>query len=293
MTEKGKNKMKKNYSRLFIRKCTQLDLDKICDLQKEVLGELNDKEILRENTQDMFVKCVQTPNLTIGIFDGLELVGLAIFVDESGNDEDLSRDLVKHTVSLAVNFKLVIVRKEYRGNGFQNALMWILEKSAYNQGFTHMCTTVSDKNIYSLHNIQAMGYQYDHNALKYGGLSRKVFVKDISKSVSSYNKMILSIISSIEGKREPNALVIEGINFDRCFEGEISIANTGDIIEYEDIDTAKIYYALLVKKFTPMILMFNPEKGCLSFMDFSYNISSLKLKKVWINTVRSTGNSAD
>lgn len=277
--------MREKYNRLVLKKCTMSDVDQIYNFQKIIIDGLVDKEVLRENSRSMFERCVQTPNLTIGVFDSSELIALAIFVDERGNEEDLSRDLVNHDVDIAANFKLIMVKKEYRGNGFQKALMWILERYAYNHGFTHLCTTVSNKNIYSLNNIKDSGYEYDHNAIKYGGLSRDVFVKDISKSVSPYNKMILNVINSIENKRGSNELVIEGINFDKCFEGEFSIATTGDILEYEDSDSGKNYYALLFSKFTPMVLICIPEKDSLQFVDFSYNISSLKLQKVWINTV--------
>lgn len=34
-----------------------------------------------------------------------------------------------------------------------------------------------------------------------------------------------------------------------------------------------------------MVLICIPEKNCIQFIDFSYNISSLNLQKVWINTV--------
>ena len=163
--------------------------------------------------------------------------------------------------------------------------MWILEKYAYSHGFTHLCTTVSEKNIYSLHNIKEAGYEYDHSEIKYEGLPRAVFVKDIYKYVSLYNKMILGTIGFLENKSEPNALVVEGINFTKCFEGEISFASTGDILEYNDLDSGKTYYGLFVKKITSMVLVFVPERRSLQLIDFSYDINSLKLKRVWINTI--------
>ena len=42
--------------------------------------------------------------------------------------------------------------------------------------------------------------------------------------------MILGIIDSIEGKNEPDALVIERINFERYFQGDLAVASTGDIL---------------------------------------------------------------
>lgn len=271
--------MKSKYNEYTLRRCTVQDVDQIYELQTIIINGLDNKEILRQNAKDMFEHCVQEPNLTIGVYNKEELIAVSIFVVEHGV-EDLSLDLVCHEVSVSANYKLIMVKKEYRGNGFQKALMWVMEKYAYNNGFTHLCTTVSEKNTYSLHNIEEIGYEYDHDAIKYGGLPRCVFVKNIEKSVSLYNKRILKVIGALENKREP----LEGINFSKCFQGDLSFASTGDILEYQDLDSGKVYYGLLIKKFTLMVLIYVPENCCLQLVDFSYNINRLKCQRVFINT---------
>lgn len=275
--------MKSRYNEYILRKCTVQDVSQIFELQEIIIDELDNKELLRQNERRMFEHCVQEPNLTVGIYDKEELIAVAIFVVEHG-EEDLSLGLICHDVNLSANLKLVMVKKAYRGNGFQRALMWILEKYAYTNGFTHLCTAVSEKNIYSLHNVKEAGYEYDHNAVKYGGLSRCVFVKDIRQSVSPYNKMILKVIGSLENKSEPNALIEEGIDLNKCFQGELSFASTGDILEYQDLDSGKVYYGLLIKKITWMVLIYISEYNRLQLVDFSYNINRLKFQKVLINT---------
>ncbi len=276
--------MKNKYNGYILRKCVAQDISQIYELQEIIIAELDDKEILRNNDKRMFERCVQRPNLTIGVYDREELIAVAIFVVEHG-EEDLSIDLVCHEVNTSANFKLVMVKKAYRGNGFQKALMWILEKYAYSCNFTHLCTTVSEKNIFSLHNVKELGYEYDHNAVKYGGLPRCVFVKDIKRSVSSYNKIILEVIGTLKNKSEPNALVMEGIDLTKCFQGELSFASTGDILEYQDLDFGEIFYGLLLKENALKVLIYVPENYCLQLVDFSYNIGSLKFQRVWINTV--------
>lgn len=276
--------MKHRYDEFFLRKCTIKDVDQIFDFQKEIISGLKDKEVLRENEKSKFEFCVQEPSLTVGLYREEELVAIGIFVVEQGI-EDLSLDLVCHKVDVSANFKLIMVKEEYRGNGFQRALMHILEKYAYSLGFTHLCTTVSEKNIYSLHNVKEVGYEYDHSALKYGELSRGVFVKDIKSSISAYNKMIYETINSLEGRKEPNALIVEGINFDKCFPGELFLANTGDMLKYLDSDSGGIFYGLFIKKFTPMVLIYSSEKHCLELLDFSYHIGSLELQEIFLNTV--------
>ena len=161
--------------------------------------------------------------------------------------------------------------------------MWILERNAYFQGFTNLCTTVSENNIYSLRNVIGSGYDFDHDAYKYGGLKRKLYVKDIKHSVGSYNKMILSCINSWEDKKEKNDLILEGINFNNCFQGDISIAQTGDILEYGDTDSGFTVFGMLLRHFQDKVVIYIPHKRNIGIADFSSEISSLKLHNVWIN----------
>lgn len=278
--------MRRSYSSFCLRKCMVQDIDKVYHLQGMVINGLKNKEVLRENTKDMFVQCVKEPNLTLGVYDGGELAAAAILVVKQEKEEDLSLDLEKHKVVFAANLKLVMVKQEYRGNGFQKALMWLLEKYAYNCGITHLCTTVSGKNYYSLNNIKALDYEYDHSAIKYGGLSREVYVKDINSSILSYNKMIMSIISSIENKNEWNTLVTERFNLERCFQGDLTIANTGDIAEYKDFYLDKTYFGLLERKCDLRVFTYISETDGTQMTSISDNENGLKLQKVWINTER-------
>ncbi len=177
--------MHRRCNEFLVRKCTIQDVEKIYQLQMEILAGLKDKDILRYNTKETFQQCIKSPNLTIGMFDKSELIALIILVDGRGTKEDLSIDLEKHQVTRAANFKLVMVKEEYRGNGFQRKLMCIMEKYAKLQGVTHLCTTVSGKNTYSFNNMKALNYEFDHDALMYGGLQRKVLVKKIEDSVGN------------------------------------------------------------------------------------------------------------
>lgn len=168
-----------DYDEIMTHVCTADDVGEILKLQAEVIEGLEKKELLRRNTREMFEHCVQRPNLTIGLFHQDKLIAVGIMVYEKDNSEDLSADLEKFEVGKAANFKLVLVKKEYRGLGLQRALMQLIERYAYAQGYTHLCATVSKENQYSLKNIVSEGYQYDHSAVKYGGMNREVYVKDI------------------------------------------------------------------------------------------------------------------
>ena len=185
----------------ILRLCTPKDIDRIMELQKDIFAGLNDREILRENSREMLLSCLEAPHFTIGIFDREQvLAALAVLYDGRGSEEDLSLGLVNHKVSVPANFKLVLVRKEYRGRGYQRLLMGMLEKYAVSRGFTHLCATVSPKNLHSKANMQAMGYEYDHTQEKYGGVVRDVFVKNIAEETAEYNRdaMLNELIKGIE-----------------------------------------------------------------------------------------------
>lgn len=268
--------MNLNYNKLSLKVCTKNDLDDIWNLQETVIEGLSDKTLLRKNEITMFERCLTNDNVTLGLYDQMNLIALAILVDENGNEEDLSKDLEKHAVIRSANLKLIMVKKEYRGNHLQSALMWILEKYAYNKGYTHLCTTVSASNIFSLHNIQIMGYDYDHSAIKYGGLSREVYVKDIKRDVDTYNDSVYHSINN-------NKVIFKQQDLNQCIQGDLSIASTGDIAEYVHTDTEMIYNGILIKN-QDTIKIIIPDKSQ-SVLPFANKIQQLELKQIWINTL--------
>lgn len=162
-------------TKLSLRICDINDISKIMKLQDEVIDSLEDKSLLRHNEQEMFLSCLKYPNLSLGIFDDEELVALSIFVDARGTDEDLSLNLKKNQVEKCGNYKLVMVKKGYRG-GVQKYIFNYLLYYAKKQGFSHLAVTVAPENSYSLDNILSLGFKVDHEAIKYGGNRRYVCV---------------------------------------------------------------------------------------------------------------------
>ena len=75
------------------------------------------------------------------------------------------------------------------------------------------------------------------------------------------------------------------INLSKYFQGELSFASTGDLLEFQDSDSGEIYYGILVKNLTLMVYIYVPEDGRFTLVDFSYNINGLRLTRVFINAV--------
>ena len=77
-----------------------------------------------------------------------------------------NRSLRKHNVeydeSITGSLGPIMVRKEYVGNGFQSAMMEVLNNYAKDIGMTHMFTKAHSDNIYSIRNILKDGYKVIH-----------------------------------------------------------------------------------------------------------------------------------
>lgn len=273
--------MSRESKELMLRRCNADDLDQIFALQSFVIDGLTDKTLLRNNSRAMFAHCIQDPNITLGLYDGNDLVALAILVDERGSQEDLSKDLVTYHVAVSANLKLIMIKEAYRGRHFQKTLMWILERIAYQRGYTHLCTTVSHENRYSLQNILESGYLYDHSATKYGGLAREVYVKDIHAAVSTYHHQILKQIT--KDKSRENSSWDKPCDLHHYFQGELAIAGTGDLIAYENSLTKTIHYGLYIYDDRPMIYL--PSIDQTQMIPFKQKIDQLQFHAVWINTL--------
>lgn len=263
------------YDKLKIHKCSISDVEHIMELQKEIFEGLTNTEILRKNTIDTFTECAKTPNLTLGIWDADTLIAVAIFVDASGTEEDLSSDLVSCIPKKSANIKLVMVKEKYRGNNMQQIMMLILERYAFERGYTHLCTTVSEKNIYSLQNIIQVGYQFDHNAIKYGGLSRKVFVKDISSNKNFLVKKVLYSVANNFFNKTPSTSTIKTPIQKYYLQSEYALAGTGDILEYRLTNRAEKKLGILINNY----VYFKKNQR----FPFKSCIGKWKLYQVWFN----------
>ena len=178
-----------NYQKLFVKKCDKNELDNILKLQDIIFEELENPSILRRNTTQILAQCLEEPNVTIGVFDQNNLIGLIILVEPTGEETDLRKNLKCHIINSAADFKLIMIKKEYRGYGLQRSLMWLLEKIAYTKGYKFLCVSVSPDNKYSRSNIINAGYEFDHQEYLYGGLIREVYVKKLK--VRNYNADII------------------------------------------------------------------------------------------------------
>ncbi len=164
----------------FIR-CDEDSLEEICAIQEEAFRTLDNPELLRRNSKEVLHACLMEPHTTLGAYYGGRMAAFAVLYVAKDSTENLGRDIgvTEEELSTVANVKLVIVRKEFRGNGLQKLLTQRLEEFARDQGIQTLCATVSPANDYSIRNFEALGYRFYACKTKYGNLKRNIYVKSI------------------------------------------------------------------------------------------------------------------
>ena len=111
------------------RKCTLENLDSICEIQEIAFKNLQNEDILRRNSREMLAACLDEPHYTLGVFYENVLVAFAILFDGGKSAENIGWDIgvSEQDINSVINFKLVIVLPEFRGNKLQKRLISKLE----------------------------------------------------------------------------------------------------------------------------------------------------------------------
>ena len=165
-----------------IRKLDKSYIPQMLSLQEEVLITLKNPDILRRNTYETLEVCFSSPSLVLGAFDKNVFAGFGILYIAGEDSENLAYSLDSHEdLGLYGNIKLVIVRKQYRGNGLQKKFVALFEKYAYDIGIKYLLSTVSPNNLYSSRNLEESGYSVVKQLKKYGGKPRLLYYKNIAK----------------------------------------------------------------------------------------------------------------
>ena len=163
------------------KRCDISHLEDLLAIQEEAFSLLEDDRLLRRNSEEMLASCLGEPHITIGVFDGERMAAFGVLYIAGDSTENLGRKigLCEEEALATANYKLVIVRPEYRGKGLQRTLAGLLEDEARKLGFRHICSSVSPYNLHSARNFEAAGYVRRGHAVLYGGLERDIFYKSL------------------------------------------------------------------------------------------------------------------
>ena len=159
-------------------------LDQVRAVEQEALLRLERPDLLRRNTEQMWRECLQPPHFCLGAWckvttpvnkdkPHLEplLAGFAVlYVPEKGGAEDLSPLLTTINAEpyTSANYKICIVRPDWRGHHLQFQLGQRLAAEAKARGINLLCATVSPYNPASVKSLLQLGYHQDSQLEKYG-----------------------------------------------------------------------------------------------------------------------------
>jgi ribosomal protein S18 acetylase RimI-like enzyme len=174
--------MKIDREKIEFRKLGKSEIGLMLALQNEVLEENEqNKETLRRNTAADCELCYNERSLVLGAFYGGLLIGYGILFFAGADHENLAYCLdAPSDLNDYANVKVIVVRRDYRGNGLQKTFLRIFEAHARLIPVKTLLCTVSPKNEYSGRNFLSCGYRFVKKVKKYGGLERDLYRKDLA-----------------------------------------------------------------------------------------------------------------
>lgn len=182
--------MLQKYKNFKLKKLNKNDITSIYELQNNVFSEGYTEEKLRYNSLSMLDDFFLSKHHSLGIYDDNNLIafGLSKLIqakNELLTEEELNEiynieKINKINNKIAV-IKLIIVKKEYRGNGFQLFILNYLEQFYKNQNFELLIASVSPQNTYSLKNFISANYKKFKIKKLYNNQDRIIMIKNIQK----------------------------------------------------------------------------------------------------------------
>ena len=168
--------------KFLIKKLDSTYISAMLDLQDEVIGKLDNPDILRKNTIDTLSPCFDPPSLVLGAFCDDLFVAFGILYYAGDDHENLAYSLDAHDdLYTYANIKVVIVKDGYRGHGLQKTFIRDFEKYAKTIGVNTLLSTVSPDNMYSCRNLEQCGYISVKRLKKYGGKDRLLYMRNLGE----------------------------------------------------------------------------------------------------------------
>lgn len=155
-------------------------LNKMLELQEDVIAGLDNPDILRRNTEETLIPCFKKPSLVLGAFYDDKLIAFGILYVAGEDRENLAFSLDNYDDPYTyANIKVVMVKKDFRGNGLQRKFIRIFEEYSRGIGIKTLLSTVSPDNHYSCNNLELCGYTVIKRLKKYGGKDRYIYIKTL------------------------------------------------------------------------------------------------------------------
>lgn len=165
-----------------IRLCTIDDVQDIFNVQNIVIDNFKEEEkgYFLPFKKESYMRIVNDPindGEIYGAFLNNKMVGW-IFLSVSNRMEEI-KGYIKNIEGKCADIDGVIVLPKYRGNGLQKRLVEYLETKAKEKGIVNIVAEVTFGNVYSLKNLQEMGYEIKTNYQKDKNIRRHILLKKL------------------------------------------------------------------------------------------------------------------
>ncbi len=179
------NKMKKND--IMYRQATSDDAEEIHSLMLQVYNNLGDKSIYVCDDLDYVRSCLSGGGFgVVACNKEKKIVGSFIMRYPGDSADNLGRDigLPEEELCKVVHMESAVVLPEYRGNGIQQKMLCYAEELIDKGRYRYFMSTVSPDNPASFRSLEKNGYRHILTKEKYGGLMRRIYMKDISTAIN-------------------------------------------------------------------------------------------------------------
>jgi len=167
----------------IVRSLETKDQDQFTTLQQTIVDHLEDKDLLQPLTDEELSYIFEGGGLILGTFVEEKLIACRALLYPGDDPENIGRDLdLPYDEQMkVVHQEISFVHPEYRGNGLQHSLSKVIMQQLKHSSsfFTHLCSTVSPKNIPSLKDKFHQGLLIVDVKQKYDGMLRYLFYKPL------------------------------------------------------------------------------------------------------------------
>lgn len=191
----------KNLEKITIKKLSPIELSDLLNLQNEVIKHLSGSSSLQPLTEEEFTNIFDDKGILLGVFTQQELIAFRSLLKPVIDEDHLGLDigLAREELEQVIYQEVSVVHPNYRGLGLQKTMGNYIMNEVDTQKYRYVCATVAPFNIPSMKDKFDQGLQIVALKLKYGGLLRYIFMKDLhNKSLINRTEKIIISMNDID-----------------------------------------------------------------------------------------------
>ena len=205
----------KNLEEITIKILSAIELSDLLNLQNEALKHLSDSSSLQPLSEEEFMNIFDDKGIVLGVFKQQELIAFRALLKPVIDEEHLGLDigLEKEELEQVMYQEVSVVHPNYRGHGLQKTMGNYIMNEVDTEKYRYVCATVAPFNIPSMKDKFDQGLQIVDLKMKYGGLLRYIFLKDLNnKSRIKRTKKIIISMNDIETQQHHLQTGWSGVN---------------------------------------------------------------------------------